>query len=70
MKDKEVLEIPADCEISLSGKTHGQEGGPGHEDVLERIPEVGEDVGVEVKLYVEDLDTGVVPDAGGDICNV
>ena len=38
--------------------------------VLERIPEVGEYVAVEGQLDVEDLDTGVVPDACGDISNV
>ena len=31
---------------------------------------MGEDVGVEGQLDVEDLDTGVVPDACSDISNV
>ena len=71
---------PAYGEVPLESEAHGEVGGPGHQDVLHRVPQVGEGQGVGQRVHLkhlvtgggrgaddEDLDHGVVHDAGDDV---
>ena len=42
------VNVPADGQIPLSGNAHDKKGGPGHQDVLQGIPEVREHVHVRL----------------------
>lgn len=60
-----VLYWPADGHVALCGDAHHQVGLEGHQDILERIPEVGEeeDEQLVVEVEVKPLD---VDDDGDD----
>ena len=46
---------PADGEVPLESEAHGEVGGPGHQDVLDRVPQVGEGQGVGQARQLEHL---------------
>ena len=54
-KEDKYASIPADGQVSLCGQGHGQVGVGGHQDVLHGVPEVGEHIGVEVGVELENL---------------
>ena len=51
----------ADGEVSLGGEAHGEEDGPGHHNVLQRVPQPREHVGVQHRVRGEQLHQRVVP---------
>ena len=52
------ITAPADGEVPLECEAHGEVGGPGHEDVLHRVPQVGEGQGVRQGVHLKHLTKG------------
>ena len=46
---------PAYGEVPLESEAHGEVGGPGHQDVLHRVPQVGEGQGVGQGVHLKHL---------------
>ena len=55
--------LPTNGQIPLHDTAHNTVGDPGHEDILCGVPEVGEDVNIEVEVHTPHLIERVVKDA-------
>ena len=55
--------LPTNGEIPLCDTAHNKVGDPGHQDILSGVPDIGEDVNIEVEVHPPHLIERVVKDA-------